>query len=324
MKKIVAFLCLVVFAAACANQPANNTATTNTNSGNEMKSTAPPSEADIIAKEKAGWDAFRKKDADAFKKMLAPEYIEVFWDGTHDTAFALQGMKDTEISDVTFADWKLTTIDKDAVLLTYTATVKGSFKGKAFPEGPYREASAYVNRNGDWVAIYYQETFAPPMPAMPMPTPKEETKGAATPAAKPGETGPDAVADEKLVWDSFKAKNYDAFASYLASDFTEVEENAVYDKAGSVKSVQGFDMSKAELTDWKTVKFDDDASLVTYKIKVPGMKPDTGYHSTIWIKRDGKWQAIYHMGTPAQEPKATASPEMKMSPEKKASPAMKM
>ena len=327
MKKIVAFLCLVVFAAACATQPANNTATTNTNSGTETKSTAPPSEADIIAKEKAAWDAFRKKDADAFKKMLAPEYIEVFWDGTHDTAYALQGMKDTEISDVTFADWKLTTIDKDAVLLTYTATVKGSNKGKAFPEGPYREASAYVKRNGDWVAIYYQETFAPPMPAMPMPTPKEETKAAATPVAKPGETGPDAVADEKLVWDSFKAKNYDAFASYLASDFTEVEENAVYDKAGSVKSVQGFDASKAELSDWKTVKFDDDASLVTYKIKLPGMKPDTGYHSTIWIKRDGKWQAIYHMGTPAQEPKASPemkAPEMKMSPEKKASPAKKM
>jgi len=35
------------------------------------------------------------------------------------------------------------------------------------------------------------------------------------------------------------------------------------------------------------------------------------------VKRDGKWSAFFHMGTPAAAPAATASPEMKMSPEKK-------
>src|SRR2546425_11806870 len=158
MKKIIALLCFVVLAAACANQPANNM-TTNANSG-EKKSTAAPSEADIIAKEKAGWDAFRKKDADAFKKLLTPDYIEVLSGGTMNTADALASMKDYDISDVTFADWKMTTIDKDAVYLTYTVKVKGIYKGKAVPEGPYREASAYVNRNGEWLAIYYQETLS--------------------------------------------------------------------------------------------------------------------------------------------------------------------
>jgi hypothetical protein len=221
----------------------------------------------------------------------------------------------------------MTTIDKDAVLLTYAATVKGTYQGKAIPEGPYREASAYVNRNGEWVAIYYQETRSrPPMPPPPPPKegPKESAKPATSPMAKPGETGPEAAANEKLVWDALKSKNYDAFGSYLASDSMEIEADGVYDKAGSVKGVQGFDASKAELSDLKTVKFDDDASLVTYKVKVPGMKPDTEYHSTIWVKRDNKWQALFHMGTPAESATPAASPEMKMSPEKKASPAKKM
>jgi hypothetical protein len=272
----------------------------------------------MIAKEKAAWDAFRRKDADGFKKMLAPDYIEVLDSGTMTTETAISGMKDFEISDVTFADWKMTTIDKDAALLTYTVKVKGAYKGNALPEGPYREASAYVNRNGEWLAIYYQETLARPPMAMPSPSPgKEGTKPAATPGTKPGETGPDAEANEKLVWDSFRAKNYDAFASYLADNFTEVEDDGVYDKAASVKSVQGFDASKTELTEWKTVKFDDDASLVTYKVKIPGMKPpmpDTGYHSTIWIKRDNKWVALFHMGTPAGTATGAPSASPRVSP----------
>jgi len=73
------------------------------------------------------------------------------------------------------------------------------------------------------------------------------------------------------------------------------------------------------------VKFDDDASVVTYKVHVPGMKPsDTGYHSTIWVKRDGKWHAFFHMGTPAQDLTMVAGPEKTMSPEKSMSPQMKM
>ena len=312
MKRILALVSLLTIAAACATQPSGNKdMTANANTGSAMKSTAAaPSESDIIAKEKAGWDAFKKKDADAFGKLLTTDYVEVLDTGVADKAASIAGMKDYDIRDVSFSDWKMTPIDKDATLLTYKVTVKGKYKGEDIPAGPYYEASAYVNRNGDWLAIYYQETLS--RPPMPMPTPKEGTKPAASPMAKPAEAGPDAAANEKLVWDALKSMNYDAFGSYLANDSMEIEADGVYDKAGSVKGVQGMDMSKADLSNWKTVKFDDDASLVTYTAKLPGMKPDTEYHSTIWVKRDGKWQALFHMGTLAQVPAAAASPEKKM------------
>ncbi|PYS25732.1 MAG: hypothetical protein DMF72_00925 [Acidobacteria bacterium] len=327
MKRFLALVSFLVLAAACTNQPMDNkNMTSNANSGDKMKA-AGPSEADIIAKEKASWDAFRKKDADAFKKLLTPEYFGVNNSGVEDTATSIAAMKDTEISDVTFADWKMTTIDKDAVLLTYTATVKATYKGKSLPPGPYYEASAYVSRNGEWLDIYYQETLQQKMPmsaATPAPA-----KSPSSPMAKAADTTDDPVANEKLVWDAIKSKNYDAFGSYLASDSIEIEPEGLFDKAGSVQGVQGFDASKAEASDWKTVKFDDDASVVTYKVKVPGMKPNTAYHSTIWVKRDGKWRAFFHMGTPAQDltampaPEKSASPESKMSPEKKMSPTKK-
>src|SRR5204863_4721406 len=119
-----------------------------------------------------------------------------------------------------FSDWKMTTIDKDAVLLTYKATVKEKYKGADVPPGPYYEASAYVSRNGEWVAIYYQETLSQKMPP---PPPKKESSSPSSAPAKPPETGADPVANEKIVWDLFRAKNYDGFASLLAPEFVETE-----------------------------------------------------------------------------------------------------
>jgi len=311
MKKIFLVVSLLALAAACANQPIENkNMTSNANTGKEMKSMAAPSEADIIAKEKASWEAFKKKDADAFGKLMTADYVEVLDTGVMNKADSIAGMKDFDLADVTWSDWKMTPIDKDAVLLTYKATVKAKYKGEDVPSGPYYEASAYVNRNGDWQAIYYQETLSAKMP----PQPPGEKKPAASPtgaSAKPAETGADPIADEKIVWDLFKAKNYDGFAAVLAPEFVETEAYAVYDKAGSVKAARDFDASQYDLSDWKSLAFDDDAKLVTYTITLKGPKPEKEYHATIWINRGGKWVGLYHHGTPAAAATGAAKPETK-------------
>ena len=309
MKKIAVLVSLLMLAAACATQPPANTS--NANKAGEMKSTAGPNETDLEAIEKASWNDIKKKDWDALGKLFASDFIEVLDDGVHDKAGTLVAIKDLELSDVSYSDWKMTTIDKDAALLTYKTTIKGKYKGQDIPPGPYYEASAYVNRNGEWVGIYYQETRSekmPPPPASP------EKKAASSPAApaKPAETGPDPIANEKIVWDLFRAKNWDGFASLLAPEFMEAEADGVYDKAGSVKSLQEMpmDMSQFENSDWKTLPFDDDAKLVTYTVTMKGPKPMKAYHATIWINRGGKWLGLYHMGTPEAAAPA-AKPETK-------------
>src|SRR5580765_2343215 len=312
MKKIFLVVSLLALAAACANQPIENkNMTSNANTGKEMKSMAAPSEADIIAKEKASWEAFKKKDADAFGKLMTADYVEVLDTGVMNKADSIAGMKDFDLADVTWSDWKMTPIDKDAVLLTYKATVKAKYKGEDVPSGPYYEASAYVNRNGDWQAIYYQETLSKKLEPTP---PAAEKKAAPSPAgasAKPAETSADPIADEKIVWDLFKAKNYDGFAAVLAPEFVETEAYAVYDKAGSVKAARDFDASQYDLSDWKSLAFDDDAKLVTYTITLKGPKPEKEYHATIWINRGGKWVGLYHHGTPAAPATGAAKPETK-------------
>jgi len=271
----------------------------------------------MIAKEKAAWDAFKRKDADAFKKTAAAEYIGISGSGVTDLAATVAVMSDVMISDVTFADWKMTTIDKDLLLLTYTTTQKGTYKGQAFPEGPYRHAAAWINRNGEWVNIYFQETLASTAP--PPPPPASKPTASASPATSPAkvETSDDVIANEKLVWELFRTRNFDAFQTLLAPEFMEIAPTGVYDRAGTVKGVSEMDASQFEQSDWKAVKFSADSALVTYTVTMKAPKPQKEYHATIWAKRDGKWLGFHHQGTTA----ATDMPGASSSPTKDASPS---
>src|ERR1051326_7114635 len=99
MKKILVLLSFSLALAACAAQPPENKGTmSNANNGGEMKSTAGPSEADLTAKEKAGWDAIKKKDWDALGKMLASDFIDVEDDGVYDKAGSIADRKITRLN----------------------------------------------------------------------------------------------------------------------------------------------------------------------------------------------------------------------------------
>lgn len=318
MKKIfalVSFLSFLIFAAACAPQPTTNT-NANSNANMSMAKTAAPSEADIIAREKAVWDTLKKKDYEAFGNALASDYLEVNDEGVFDKPGIVANVRDFSVTDVTYADWKMLAIDNDAVILTYSLNVTGTFKGEAVPPGPYRAAAAWVNRDGKWLAFYYQQTLLKPMPPTSSPSSSPSAskpeKTAASPAAKPAETGSDPIANEKIVWDLFKSKNYDAFAALLDSAFVELASTGFYDKAGSVKAVAEMDASQFELSEWKSAKLDADAALVTYLVTPKDPKWDTERHSTIWANRGGKWLALFHVGTPVAKPKAEMKPGMKM------------
>jgi hypothetical protein len=322
MKKMLVLLAALI-AAACAAPTNQPTPTANTNSA-ATPVVAVVTEADAVAKEKAIWDTIKNKDYDAFGNMLAEDQIEVSGETVWDKAAALVSIREFEPAEVSFSDWKFLSIDKDAFIVNYTVNVKGKYRGKEFPAESSRASSAWVNRNGRWLAIYHQE--CPVRPPMPPAKANPAAKASPSPAAAPPTTtaGSDAAANEQMVWDLFKSKNYDAFAALLASDFMEVEPNKVYDKAGSVQGVSQFDASKAVLSDWKVVKLDDDASLVTYvaKIPLPGAPPMGERHSTIWANRDGRWLAVFHHGgTPVRKPAPIASPQASPSASPKASPS---
>ncbi len=300
MKRLFLLAGFVFAAAACTAPTTNPPVVSNANQNANVAAAAPSmTEADAIAKEKAIWETIKNKDYDAFSNMLAAEQLEILPDGVSDKAKSIAGVKEFEPSELAFADWKYIPIDKDAFIVNYSVTMKGKYKGKEFPSETARASSAWVKRGDKWEAIYHQESPVAQMPPPPPPS-KSTPATSPSPVASPAmaTTTSDVEANEKMAWDALKRRDYETFGSFLDEAQIEVEPFGVYDRAGTLKGIQMFDASKAELSDFKTVKFDDDATLITYLVKIPGAKPAQERHTTIWVNRGGKWRALFHQGTP--------------------------
>ena len=305
MKRIILLATLLLAASGCATTteaPSNNAPVqpTNANATATPKAATTAPDADVVAKEKEIWDTIKRKETDAFAAMLADDYIHIASDGVYGKAETISGVKQLDLTDISFSDWKTVMLDKDAIAVTYTVNVKGTVGGQPIPEKPVRGSSVWVNRGGKWVGVFHQETDIEPMPpdntgnkpAATTTTPQAEAKAAEAPADDP-------IAREKQVWEAIKKKDYDRFASFLAEDQIEVFSWGVNDKATTVKGVQQVDLSKATLGDFKTAKLNDAALVVMYMVKgpTPPFSKAGERNSTIWVNRGGKWLAAFHQST---------------------------
>ena len=273
MKKLLILVVAIVTAACAAPTTTTNRVETNRNSNAEATAAAPLTEADAIAKEKQIWETFNKQDYNAFAGMMDEQAIYVTTDGVYDKIATVKSVNGFLPKDLVFSEWKFLPINKDAALITYKVNFSGTANGQPIPAQSMYTSTAWINKNGKWLAIYHQDSTV--LNAPPPPPPTTKTQASPAPAATPGTTSSDVEANEKMVWDALRAKNYDAFAAYLSPDQIEVEPYGVTDKAASVKGVQSFDLSKAELSEWKTVKLGNDAGLVTYTARFPGMNAGT-------------------------------------------------
>lgn len=315
MKRLLALAALLMLlaASACTTTTENtNTGTANTNSNANSNANAAatatpaaPTQADLEAKERQVYDAIKAKNWDAFAGMLTDDFVIVNRDGVMAKASMLEDMKKYDLTEYTLSDFRLVKVDSDLAVLTYTETEKSTYDGHATPGKPVRASSAWVNRGGKWLAAYHQESEVVEMPPPPSPAPAASPTAspattAASPAASPATALASATDAEKAVWEAIKAKNADAFASYLLPDALEVEPEGVTDKTTSAKMVTMFDASKWALSDFKETKLDSDATLLTYKAAGPEKgKTAEMYHSTIWTNRGGQWKAAFHQGTTA-------------------------
>ena len=319
MKRIAVLAVAALLSAASACAPAeqgnvNNSNTVAANANTAATPAASPagvSDAEIAAVDREIWETVKAKNWDGFAAHLADEAVTITQDGISDKAQSLEGIKKLDLTEYTLSDTKVVKLDADAAVLTYTVKTKATYEGKPLPDTPSRDTTVFVKRGGKWLAVAHLETYAEQPPAAPTSASPGNTNAAASNsnANAPGATAspaataappPANVTDaEKQVWDALKAKNWDAFAAFLTSDFIEVEPGGVSDKAGSVAGVKTVDFSTVTLSDFKEIKLDADASIITYVAKGRGKDwPPKGMrHTSVWVNRGGKWQAAFHQGT---------------------------
>jgi hypothetical protein len=114
----------------------------------------------LIATEKKLWEAFKNKDAKPFKATLAADSIGVGESGIQSKADLLKEIASggCDIKSFSLSDFKLTTLDGNAVVLTYKGVTEGTCGGTAIPT--VWASTVYVRRGGKWLAVAHQETPA--------------------------------------------------------------------------------------------------------------------------------------------------------------------
>ncbi|HEY6122593.1 MAG TPA: nuclear transport factor 2 family protein [Pyrinomonadaceae bacterium] len=115
-------------------------------------------ETQIIALEKAGWEAWKNKDGSWTRDNVTEEFLLVNSEGV---ANKMQVVKSTatdcEVKGYSLDNFKFVTLDKDSVLMTYTAKQDGVCSGKPIPAN-VRASVVYVRRGGKWLEAFYMET----------------------------------------------------------------------------------------------------------------------------------------------------------------------
>lgn len=95
----------------------------------------------------------------------------------------------------------------------------------------------------------------------------------------------------------------DEIADLLADDFIEFGSSGrIFNKREIIASIKSEPPVHRSLTDFHAKKISSDVILVTYRVarRVDDDKQEVHtLRSSIWKMNDGRWQMIFHQGTPS-------------------------
>jgi hypothetical protein len=113
-------------------------------------------DAAITDSEKSAWEAYKNKQADAFKKYLATDYCGVYAEGIKNADKEVAGMEQTELREYSFADMKVVFPSSDVAVTTYKATLQSSTGGQD-TSGTYNVASVWIKKGGKWLVVFHTD-----------------------------------------------------------------------------------------------------------------------------------------------------------------------
>jgi len=120
-------------------------------------------EKSLEAKEQAGWQAWKEHNAEPIKDTVPENSIDIA-DGTvtKGTQQILHGIAshDCTVNSFSLSSFSYMWLDKDTVLMTYTATQDATCSGKK-QAGKVIASSLWQKKAGKWVSPFHQETEVP-------------------------------------------------------------------------------------------------------------------------------------------------------------------
>ena len=130
-----------------------------TKAADKAPAAAEVSDSTIVELEKSVWQAFKDKNADAFKKSFAPGYQGVYSDGFMAEKDELGALKKSTLKSFDLKDPKVTRATKTSALITAKVTVEGSMGDKDI-SGTYNTSSLWVKRGDKYLTLLHTEVKA--------------------------------------------------------------------------------------------------------------------------------------------------------------------
>lgn len=110
--------------------------------------------------------------------------------------------------------------------------------------------------------------------------------------------------EEQLLDPSFR-RDRNALSTLLAGDFIEYGSSGrIYSKSQILDLLAAESPRRFELSDFAAQSIADNAVLVTYRAirRIDSANPVVSLRSSVWVRRDGRWQILFHQGTPIPSP----------------------
>jgi hypothetical protein len=114
--------------------------------------------SEMVANEKAVWEAAKNKDMDRFASLVGEDARMIFTSGVVTRSEYMHSIAERNITSYSLRDFQVLAPAKDTTIIIYEATMSGIFKGKPVSSFSVREASIWVKRMGKWIAVLNQET----------------------------------------------------------------------------------------------------------------------------------------------------------------------
>jgi len=114
-------------------------------------------EAQIIALDTEGWNAWARNDPSWFIQNTTDSFVSISSTGVASKAEVVQGVPgDCKVASFSLSDFRFTRLDENAVLLTYTAD-QDAVCGTEKAPTPVQVAVNYVRRDGKWLEAMYMQ-----------------------------------------------------------------------------------------------------------------------------------------------------------------------
>jgi len=120
---------------------------------------ATPDKDAIMAKEKEAWQAFKDKNADAFKKLVDKDFKGVYAEGIVDLKAELDEMQKTDMKSFTISDYTAFSDEADVIVTSYKCVVQGTSGGKD-NSGTFNCGTVWKKEGNDWLAIFHTNVKA--------------------------------------------------------------------------------------------------------------------------------------------------------------------